>query len=77
MPNPIRLFCERCAKGFTPIQKFGLSAFLMVYIVSPINLLPFIPIDEMGALAAMIKILMSPTLRNLGGPELTAEPSNS
>jgi hypothetical protein len=44
-------FMDRCRAGFTVPQKLFIGVALTVYIVSPIDLLPFIPIDDVGAMA--------------------------
>lgn len=63
MPNPLTRFLARCNRGFTPAQKTMLSVFLVVYIVSPIDLLPLLPIDDLGAMWALFRVLASSTVR--------------
>jgi uncharacterized membrane protein YkvA (DUF1232 family) len=64
MPNLLRPFLDRCARGFTPLQKVGITVFIVVYVLSPLDLLPGLPIDDLGALYALFKVLTSPTVRH-------------
>ncbi len=66
MPTPLQPLFDRCSRGFTIRQKCGMTAIAVVYVISPIDLMPFIPIDDLGVLILLGKILLSPTLPRSG-----------
>lgn len=74
MSNPIRLFLGRCGQGFTVAQKIYLGIGLLIYIISPIDLLPFIPVDDVGAVFMLFKVLTSPTVTDTNGSPPPAAP---
>lgn len=72
MQNPGKWFLARCRSGFTVGQKVALSIGLAIYIISPIDLLPFFPVDDFGAIFALFKVLTSPTVTHTDDPPPSA-----
>ncbi len=67
MKGPYRMLWDRCARGFTLRQKFAIVVLGIVYVVSPVDLIPdFIPVlgqlDDIAALALVARAMLAPTL---------------
>lgn len=67
MKNPVFALLARCNTGFYPWQKAALAVLILVYIASPVDIMPdIIPLvgwgDDVGALYLLCRILGSPTL---------------
>lgn len=71
MRNPLRPVLDRIALGFTLPQKLGLTALVVLYVISPIDLIPDVLIglgwcDDAFIINLLRKVWMSPTLRSKG-----------
>ncbi|MCA9281078.1 MAG: DUF1232 domain-containing protein [Phycisphaeraceae bacterium] len=72
MSNPIRKLLNQCNTGFTVGQKVLVTVCALLYFLSPLDLLPDVPIigwpDDLFALYLMIRVLFAPTLPKPPGP---------
>ncbi len=69
MANPLSRILDRCATGFPVMQKVGLTVLGMLYVLSPIDLLPdVIPVlgwgDDAYVLYVLARVWGSPTLKS-------------
>ncbi len=68
LPPPIRRMFDQCDIGFTLPRKIGITLVALVYIVSPLDVLPdpLLPpltlIDDVTAVVLMFRVWCSPTL---------------
>ncbi len=67
MNNPLRPVLDRIALGFTLPQKLGLTALVVLYVVSPIDLIPDVLVglgwcDDAFIFNLLRKVWLSPTL---------------
>lgn len=67
MPNLVRMFHDRCERGFTVHQKVLLGIAMVIWIVSPVDPIPFCPIDDWGVIYALFRVLASRTGTGTGG----------
>lgn len=83
MSYPVKNILSECQTGFTVGRKFRITLCVLIYLVSPIDLipeplLPFGVMDDLFALFLMLRVLVSPTLpKTTPTHALTKSPSSS
>jgi hypothetical protein len=78
MSNPVKSILERCKTGFTIGQKLLCTAGALLYLVSPIDVIPdvLIPVglgDDLFLLYLLCRVWASPTLSGKGQAPASAE----
>ncbi|QYU69184.1 DUF1232 domain-containing protein [Leptolyngbya sp. 15MV] len=71
MANPVSALLKQCSVGFLPWQKAVITAGGLLYVLSPIDLLPdVLPVlgwgDDVFLIYVLFRVWCSPTLPNSG-----------